>query len=188
MVILLMNKLTINNTIIELKTDDTPLVESELDAIVIPANRRLLPSGTFRCYVLRKAGSKVQLECNQIINKIGALNVGSAVITSGGNLKTKYIIHAAGPSLGQGKEGKKLMICTWNALKLADKKGLKSIAFHPISVENTGFNPKICANIMLPTSKKFALENHENLKQITFYLNNSSEYKEFETILETLAD
>lgn len=180
-----MNKITFNNTVLEILIND--IVESELDAIVIPANSRLLPSGALRCSILRKAGAKVQLECNRIINKIGVVNVGTAVMTSGGKL-SKNIIHVVGPKIGQGKEGKKLMLSTWNSLLLAEEAGLNSIGFHPISIEYPGFSAKICADIMLPTIKKFTLEKCKNLKNISLYLNTLPEYKEFESTLDKIAN
>jgi O-acetyl-ADP-ribose deacetylase (regulator of RNase III) len=180
-----MNKIKFNSTEVEILIKD--IIESNLDAIVIPANTRLLPSGPLRCAVLRKAGSKVQLECNQIINKIGVINVGTAVMTSGGNL-SKYIIHVVGPKYGQGNEGKKLMFSTWNSLKVAEEAGLNSIAFSPISLEYLGFNAKICAEVMLPTIKKFALEKIKYLGQISIFLTDLPEYKEFEKVLDKMAD
>jgi len=156
----------------------------EFDAIVIPSNSRLLPSGTLRCEVLRQAGAKVQLECNRIINKIGMVSVGSSVITSAGELKAKNIIHTVGPTIGQGKEGKKIMLCTWNSLTLADEAGLESIAFDPISIENTGFNAKICAEVMIPTIKKYISKKNKNLKLVAVVLKNLPDYKYFENTLD----
>lgn len=177
-----MNTTKFNNTVLEILIND--IVESNVDAIVVPANSRLLPSGALRCSILRKAGSEVQLECNRIINKIGVVNVGTAVMTSGGKLKSKYCVHTVGPKLGQGKEGKKIMLCTWNSLTLADEAGLKSIAFNPISLENLGFNAKITAEVMIPTIKKYILEKNKNLKHIAIILTELPEYKDFEKILD----
>ena len=183
-VIILMTKININNTDVEVAVKD--IIDSDFDAIVVPSNSRLLPSGTLRCKVLREAGAKVQLECNKIINKIGVISCGVAVMTSGGNLKAKYIIHVVGPRLGQGKEGKKLALCTLNSLKLADDKGLSSIALNPISIENLGFNAKICAEIMLPTIKKYITEKNKNLKKIGIYLSEKPEFQEFEKVLKNM--
>ena len=179
-----MNKIKFNNTVLEILIND--IVESNVDAIVIPANSRLLPSGPLRCSVLRKAGAEVQMACNRIINKIGVVNVGTAVMTSGGEL-SKYIIHVVGPNR-QHQVGKKLMLSTWNSLILAEEAGLKSIGFHPISIECLGFNAKICAEVMLPTIKKFSLEKSKNLKHISLYLNTLPDYKEFENALDKLAN
>lgn len=180
-----MNKITVINTVIEILVKD--IANTEFDAIVIPSNTRLLPSGTLRCDILRKAGAKVQMECNKIINKVGMIGAGGAVITSGGNLKAQYIIHTVGPKLGQGKEGKKIMLCTWNSLTLADEAGLNSIAFSPISLENLGFNAKICADVMIPTIRKYILEKNKNLKHICIVLTELPEYKDFENVIESYA-
>ena len=108
-----MNQLTINNTIVELFIGE--LINTEYDAIVLESNSRLLPSGDLRCKTLRKAGSTVQVECNKIIQDVSQISLGKAIITSAGNLNSKYIIHVRA-----GHEGKKLMLATWNCLKMAN--------------------------------------------------------------------
>ncbi|MFX1314796.1 MAG: macro domain-containing protein [Promethearchaeota archaeon] len=180
-----MNQLIINNSVIEIFVGD--LSNTEYDAIVIPTNSRLLPSGELRCKILRKAGSTVQVECNKIINKIIKVSVGSAVITSGGNL-TSYLIHTHGPKLGQGNESKKLMLSTWNSVKLADDTGLISLVLPPISKDMLGFTAKVCAEVMLPTIKKYILEKNKNLKNVSICLETLPDYKEFEKILYKIAD
>jgi len=179
-----MTKIDLNGTELEIIVKD--IIETSFDAIVVPSNSRLLPSGTLRCKLLREAGAKVQLECNKIINKIGVISCGAAVMTSAGDLKAKHLIHCVGPRLGVGKEGKKLMLATWNSLKLADDKGLSSIALNPISLENLGFNAKICAEIMLPTIKKYINEKNKNLKKIGIYLTEKPEFQEFEGVLKSM--
>jgi O-acetyl-ADP-ribose deacetylase (regulator of RNase III) len=179
-----MNKIAINNSIIAIFVGD--ITNTEYEAIVIPTNSRLLPSGELRCTVLRKAGSQVQIECNQLIQQIINVSVGSAVITSGGNL-TKYIIHTHGPRLGQGNETKKLILATWNSIKLADEIGIFSVVLPPISKEMLGFNAKKEAEIMLPTIKKYLLEKNKNLLNVSICLETLPEYKEFEKILDNLA-
>lgn len=179
-----MNQFTIKKTVVDILIDD--LINSKYEAVVIPTNSKLLPSGTLRNKALKQAGAKVQIECNQIINKITTIPVGNAVITSGGNLNSKFIIHVVSPKLGQKPEGKKLMLATWNSLNLADQKGIKSIAFPPISIEMFGFNAKICANAMLPTIKRYLLEKNKNLKKISIYLETLPDYKNFENVIDTL--
>jgi len=134
--------------------------------------------------LIKTPGAEVQLECNRIINKLGLVNVGTAVMTSGGKL-SKYIIHVVGPNR-QHQVGKKLMLSTWNSLILADEAGLNSIGFHPISIECLGFNAKLCAEVMLPTIKKYSLEKSKNLRQISLYLSTLPDYKEFENILDSI--
>jgi len=174
-----MNQITINDVVIELFVGD--LVNAQYDAITIPTNSRLLPSGTLRCRVLKEAGHKIQVECNQIISKKSSISIGSAVITSGGNLEAKFIIHVRA-----GHDKKKLMLATWNSLILADKEGVSSIAFPPMSIEVLGFNAKICAGIMIPTIQKYILEKNKNLKNVSICLETLPDYKVFESILSSL--
>ncbi len=180
-----MKNVTINRTVINVIEGD--LVNSKSDAIVIPANIRLLPSGDLRIKVFREAGAQVQVECNRIINELKkSLYTSDAIITSGGKLPSRYIIHTVGPKLGQIPEVKNLMLATWNILKLADEKGLTSIAFHPISLEMLGFSAKICAEVMLPTMKKYLLKENKNLKKISIYLEDRQDIGEFEKLLGNL--
>ncbi|NVM34749.1 MAG: macro domain-containing protein [Candidatus Lokiarchaeota archaeon] len=180
-----MDQIMINNSIVEIFIGDLTNIE-QYDAIVIPTNSRLLPSGDLRCKVLRKAGTQVQVECNQIINKIIQIPVGKSIVTSGGNF-INYIIHTNGPRPGQGNEGKKLMLATWNSLILADEIGVVSVVFPPISIEMRGITSKLCAEAMLPTIKKYIVEKNQNLRNISVCLEIETDYKEFEKVLQGLS-
>jgi len=174
-----MNEITIKHTVIELFIGD--LGQTEHDAIVIPSNSRLLPSGELRCKIIRKAGPKVQVECNVIAQKMCNIPVGSAVITSGGNLKSRYIIHARA-----GHDGKKLVLATWNSLNTADKHNIKSLVFPPLSKDVIGFSAKMSSQLMLPTIKKYLTEKSSKIKKISICLETLPDYKEFENELDTL--
>ncbi|MCK4380246.1 MAG: macro domain-containing protein [Candidatus Lokiarchaeota archaeon] len=180
-----MDQITINNSIVEIFVGDLTNIE-QYDAIVIPTNSRLLPSGDLRCKVLKKAGTKVQVECNKIINKIIQISVGKSIVTSGGNY-INYIIHTNGPRPGQGNEGKKLMLSTWNSLILADDMALTSVVFPPLSIEMRGITSKLCAEAMLPTFKKYLVEKNQNLRNVSICLEKEADFKVFEKILNTLA-
>ncbi len=182
-VIILMDQNMVNNSVIEIFVGD--LSNIEYDAVVIPTNSRLLPSGDLRCKVLRKAGTQVQVECNRIINKISQIAVGDSIMTSGGNY-TQYIIHANGPRLGQVKEGKNIMQATWNSLKLADEKGLNSIVFPPISKEMRGFTTNFCAKAMLIAIIKYLNEINKNLKNVSICVETQPESEVFEKNLNEL--
>jgi O-acetyl-ADP-ribose deacetylase (regulator of RNase III) len=181
-----MDQLVINNSILEIFIGELTNVEQH-DIIVIPTNSRLLPSGDLRCKVLRKAGTQVQVECNKIINKITQVAVGSSVITSGGSY-AEYIIHTNGPRPGQGNEGKKLMLATWNSLNLADEAGANSVVLPPISIEMRGISSRLCAQAMLPTIKKYLKEKNKNLRNISICLEKKEDFKEFEKILEKISN
>jgi len=174
-----MNEITINNTVIELFIGD--LTQTKYEAIVIPSNSRLLPSGELRCKVIREAGSKVQIECNVIAQKISSLPVGSAVITSGGNLCSRYIIHARA-----GHDGKRIVTAIWNSLKTADKNNVKSLVFPPLMKDVIGFSAKKSSQLMLPVIKKYLIEKNSQIKNVSICLETLPDYKAFENILQTL--
>jgi O-acetyl-ADP-ribose deacetylase (regulator of RNase III) len=171
-----MHQITINKAIIDLFIGD--LTKTEYDSLVIPTNSRLLPSGDVRCNVLRKAGSTVQVECNKIISEMANISIGHAVITSGGDLDTKFIIHAR-----PGHDQKKLMLAVWNSMKLADENGLTSILFPPISKDVLGFTTQLSAKVMIPTIKKFLTEKNKHLQKVSICLETLPDYKDFENML-----
>ncbi|MDZ7261405.1 MAG: macro domain-containing protein, partial [candidate division KSB1 bacterium] len=102
----------INKTLLELVEGD--ITEMDTDAIVNAANAQLILGGGVAGAIRRKGGPKIQEECN----KIGGTFVGGAVITTGGNLKARHVIHAVGPRMGEGDEDNKLRNATLNSLKL----------------------------------------------------------------------
>ena len=174
-----MNEITIKNTVIELFIGD--ITQTEYEGIVIPTNSRLLPSGELRCKVIREAGSKVQVECNVIAQKFSNIPVGNAVITSGGNLKSHYIIHVRA-----GHDGKKLILATWNSLKVADNHNVKSLVFPPLLKDVIGFSVEKSSQLMLPTIKKYILEKDTKLEVISICIDTLPQYKTFENVLDTL--
>jgi O-acetyl-ADP-ribose deacetylase (regulator of RNase III) len=176
-----MNQLTIKNTTVEIYVGE--LIQTEHDALVLNANSRLLPSGELRCKILREAGSTVQVECNSIIQKVSIISPGEAVMTSGGNLGSRYLIHTRA-----GHDGKKLMLATWNSLKLADEFKLETITFPPMLKDVIGFSAKKSADVMLPTIHKFLKEKNKHLKKVFICLETLPDYKDFENVLDNLAD
>jgi len=95
-------KKNINNKTLTVVLGD--ITEEEVDAIVNAANSYLKHGGGVAGAIVRKGGKVIQEESD----KIGYCPVGSAVYTSAGNLKAKYVIHAVGPQLGEGNEDEKL--------------------------------------------------------------------------------
>ena len=127
------------------------ITEQETDAIVNAANAGLQLGGGVAGAIRRKGGPRIQEECD----RIGGTFVGGAVITTGGNLKARYVIHAVGPRMGEGDEDQKLENATRNSLKLADKHHLSSISFPAISTGIFGYPIDRCARIMLKTAKEY---------------------------------
>jgi len=163
---------SINGRILELVEND--ITEMETDAIVNAANDRLILGGGVAGAIKRKGGPEIQKECN----KIGGTFVGGAVITTGGNLKAKHVIHAVGPRMGEGNEDQKLKNATLSSLKLADQNRLKSIAFPAISTGIFGFPIQRCARIMLKTTIDY-LKGQTGLEKVVFCLFDRDSYEVF---------
>jgi O-acetyl-ADP-ribose deacetylase (regulator of RNase III) len=170
-------KVDIEQHVLELIEGD--ITEMHTDAIVNAANSQLVLGGGVAGAIRKKGGPKIQEQCN----KIGGTFVGGAVITTGGNLKAKHVIHAVGPRMGEGNEDEKLKNATLNSLKVADKNHLKSISFPAISAGIFGFPIKRCAEIMLETTIDY-LKGQTSLERIIFCLFGQDSYQVFENQLQ----
>lgn len=161
----------IANTEFEIIQGDITLLEA--DAIVNPANTFLMHTGGLAAAIVKRGGMIIQQESK----KIGNVQTGSAVITTGGNMKTKHVIHAVGPRYKDGKSGEpeKLASAVTNALKVAEVKKLKSIAIPAISSGIFGYPVAESARIIVDTTiehfnaKKKAKE-ETTLEKVVFCL------------------
>ncbi len=157
------------------------ITEQETDAIVNAANSSLILGAGVAGAIRKKGGPSIQAECH----RIGGCPVGGAVITGGGHLKARYVIHAVGPRMGEGDEETKLRNATRNSLKVADENGLKSLAFPAISTGIFGFPLDRCAEIMLSTTLDY-LQGDTGLERVVFCLFGQEAYRVFEQTLKRL--
>jgi O-acetyl-ADP-ribose deacetylase len=145
----------------------------EADAIVNAANSTLLGGEGVDGAIHRRGGSKILEECKRLRAKEwpDGLPTGNAVITIGGNLKAKHVIHTVGPIWRGGfyDEAKLLRSAYRNSLKLAVANGLKSIAFPSISTGAYGYPTEEAADVALAGVKDF-LEKDDKLQRVTFVL------------------
>lgn len=169
----------INSTVIELIQGD--ITEMGTDAIVNAANAQLILGGGVAGAIRKKGGPQIQEECNQL----GGTYVGGAVITTGGKLKARHVIHAVGPRMGEGDEDEKLKNATLNSLKIADENHLKSISFPAISTGIFGYPIERAAEIMIHTTINY-IKTQTGLKQIVFCLFDQRALSIFATALKEL--
>ena len=167
-----MKEISINNSKIILFQGD--ITDLDTDAIVNAANAQLILGGGVAGAIRRKGGPKIQEECNEI----GGTFVGGVVITTGGNLKAKHVIHAVGPRMGEGDEDSKLTNAVLNSLKLMDEHGLKTIAFPAISTGIFGYPIDRCAKLLISTTKKY-LVGETQIKEVIFCLYSNPDYEVF---------
>jgi O-acetyl-ADP-ribose deacetylase (regulator of RNase III) len=172
-------KAKINNTALELVQGD--ITDQTTDAIVNAANTALQMGGGVAGAIRRRGGPEIQQERN----KIGGTYVGGAVITTGGKLPAKHVIHAVGPKQGDEHADAKLKDATLNSLLLADKNNLNSIAFPAISTGIYGFPKDRCATIMLSTTIAY-LEGPTKLEKVVFCLYDNKTLEIFEEALRSL--
>jgi len=167
-----MKEIIIKNSILKLVQGD--ITELNTDVIVNAANAQLILGGGVAGAIRRKGGATIQEECD----KIGGTFVGGAVITSGGNLKARHVIHAVGPRMGEGNEDTKLKNAVANSLKLMDEHRLKSIAFPAISTGIFGYPIDKCAKIMITTAKEY-LAGETQIREVIFCLYSNPDYEVF---------
>ncbi|MBL7215039.1 MAG: macro domain-containing protein [Phycisphaerae bacterium] len=169
----------VNQTFLELVRGD--ITDQQVDAIVNAANSQLILGGGVAGAIRRKGGVVIQDECNAK----APIEVGQAVLTTGGNLKATYVIHAVGPRMGAGDEDRKLRHATLNTLRVADKHQFASLAFCAISTGIFGYPMDRCAKIMLKDTIDY-LKGSTGLKKVVFCLYNQAAYAVFARELKLL--
>ncbi|WP_256761281.1 O-acetyl-ADP-ribose deacetylase [Cohnella sp. WQ 127256] len=157
----------INSTIIEVLKGD--ITQSQLECIVNAANTSLLGGGGVDGAIHRAGGKEILDECIRIRNKQGNCPVGEAVITTGGKLKAKFVIHTAGPvwNNGENNEPEKLRNCYINTLSLAMLYEIRSISFPNISTGIYRYPKDQAAEIALKSVLDFVKTN-SGIKRVQF--------------------
>jgi O-acetyl-ADP-ribose deacetylase (regulator of RNase III) len=141
------------------------------DAIVNAANSSLLGGGGVDGAIHRAGGPAILAECRQVVSKIGNLPAGEAVLTTGGNLAAKYVIHTVGPIYRGGEygEAEKLASCHRECIRLADEHRLQSLSFPAISTGAYGY-PVSEAAVIAISSTIEALASANHLSKVRFVL------------------
>jgi O-acetyl-ADP-ribose deacetylase (regulator of RNase III) len=165
------------------------LTQLDVDAIVNAANTQLWLGAGVAGAIRTRGGPTIQKECNAIISKYPTQSIplGEAVITSGGELKARWVIHAASMGSGTLTTEKSLRDATRNALLRAEEKKLKSIAFPAIGTGVAGFRLNKCAEIMQKVIVDHLLcVPNSSLERVILALFDSKATLEFEKALSRL--
>jgi len=151
------------------------------DAIVNAANSSLMGGGGVDGAIHRAGGPAILNECREIVSRIGRLDTGKAVITTGGNLKAKHVIHTVGPVWRGGNHGEPELLASAyrESLKLATETKLKSISFPSISTGVYGYPVTEAAKVALGVVIAFLRDGQTSLKEVFFVLYDSKTYQAY---------
>ena len=158
------------------------LTEASTDAIVNAANNDLQLGGGVAGAIRRKGGPTIQEECD----RIGSLPLGEAAITNAGQLRAKYVIHAASMRLGGRTTEENLRASTRNSLLRAKEKGLRSIAFPAVGTGIAGFALDRCAEVML-SEVAAHLRGTTSVESVEFVLFDDAALQVFRRVLDAMS-
>jgi O-acetyl-ADP-ribose deacetylase (regulator of RNase III) len=160
------------------------ITEETTDAIVNAANEGLRGGGGVDGAIHRAGGPAIMEECR----KIGHCPTGQAVVTTGGNLEARYVIHTVGPIYRGGNRGEaKLLESAYRrSLERASERGLKSLSFPAISMGVYGYPPGEGARIALRTVIAY-LKEKKGIELVRFVLFDRKTLDVFTEALEEIA-
>ena len=174
-------KATVYQSTLEVVEGDITLQDTE--AIGNAANSALAGGGGVDGAIHRAGGPTLMSELRA---KYKGCPTGSAVITGGGNLRAKYVIHAVGPRYsGSPKDPELLASAYRKSLELCSQNKISSIAFPSISTGIYGYPVEEASRIALKTAVDY-LKDHPEIKLVRFVLFDSRTFEVYETTLKTL--
>jgi len=172
----------INKTKVSLVRGD--ITRQSVDAIVNAANSSLLGGGGVDGAIHRAGGPQILEECKEIRRTQGTCPAGQAVITSGGKLPAKFVIHAVGPIWHGGTDGEAETLAGAynNSLKLAVEAAVGTVAFPSISTGAYGYPVDKAASVALSAIKSFC-ERDETLNEIRMVLFDERSLETYKRVL-----
>jgi O-acetyl-ADP-ribose deacetylase (regulator of RNase III) len=181
------NEVTVGKTRLSLIQGD--ITKQTTDAIVNAANSGLMGGGGVDGAIHRAGGRAILDECRQIVSRIGRLDTGKAVITTGGNLKAKYVIHTVGPVWHGGNRGEAELLASAyrESLKLATAHKLRSISFPSISTGVYSYPVAEAAEVALAEVSAFLRDESTSLQEIIFVLYDPMTYQSYSKKLAEIA-
>jgi O-acetyl-ADP-ribose deacetylase (regulator of RNase III) len=155
------------------------ITKMRVDVIVNAANSSLLGGGGVDGAIHRAGGPQILEECRKIRNRQGSCPTGQAVITTGGRLLARYVIHTVGPVWNGGGHGEDGLLADAyrNSLALAVAHGCQTVAFPNISTGIYRFPADRAARIVQETVNAFLAEHPGALEDIYFVCFDEENYR-----------
>lgn len=177
---------TVSGKVIELVLGD--ITRQAVDAIVNAANSTLLGGGGVDGAIHRAGGPAILDACRAIRSEHGECPTGEAVLTGGGGLPARYVIHAVGPVWRGGDQGEPELLasCYRNALRIATEHGFQSVAFPSISTGIYGYPVSLAATTALATVASFLSSEPGSPPRVRFVLFDPVTFATYAGALEAL--
>ncbi len=170
---------TIQNCHLRLIQQD--ITDLEVEAFVFYSRPDLALGAGFGSAITRRGGPSIKAE----LDKTGSIGLTEAVVTSGGKLKARYVVHAAGPAFQEEQIETKLQKTISNALKRAEEKGIRQIALPLMGAGFYGVPLNSCPKLMIGAFQEY-LKKGSELKEIIICANDGREYRAFQSALKSL--
>jgi O-acetyl-ADP-ribose deacetylase len=166
------------------------ITRQEVDAIVNAANESLLGGGGVDGAIHSAAGKELELACLKIHKGKGGCKTGDAVITTGGNLPAKFVIHTVGPVWRGGKQRETELLSSayLSSLRLASENGIKTIAFPNISTGIYGFPKEQASKIAVSTVADFLNNNKTSIEKVIFVCFDRENFELYREMVITLPE
>lgn len=181
-------RMAVGNTKVELVQGD--ITKQEVDAIVNAANSTLMGGGGVDGAIHGAGGPAILEECKQIVLTLPSrrLPAGQAVITTGGNLPARYVIHTVGPVWEGGDKGEDETLASAyrSSLQVAKESGLRSVAFPSISTGAYRFPIDRAADIALRTIRDFVHASTDAFDTVRIVLFSEQDLRVYAHTLERL--
>ena len=180
-------EVSINQTKLSIIQGD--ITKQATDAIVNAANSSLMGGGGVDGAIHRAGGPDILEDCKQIVSRQGRLPTGKAVITTGGNLKARFVIHTVGPIWQGGSSGEPELLASAyrESLKVAAESNLSSVSFPSISTGAYGYPIAGAAKVAIRTVASFLKERVTSIKEVVFVLFDSTTFEYYSSALGEIA-
>jgi O-acetyl-ADP-ribose deacetylase (regulator of RNase III) len=180
-------QVTINGAALSIMQGD--ITQQTTDAIVNAANSGLMGGGGVDDAIHRAGGPAILEECKQIVARQGRLPTGKAVMTTGGNLAARHVIHTVGPVWHGGDKGEAELLSSAyrESLKLAAENELTSVSFPSISTGVYGYPVEQAAGVALRAVITFLREKKTSVREVVFVLFDPRTYEAYAAALEQVS-
>jgi len=179
-------EVTINQAKLRIIQGD--ITKQDTDAIVNAASSSLMGGGGVDGAIHRAGGPAILDECKQIVARQGRLPTGKAVMTTGGNLKARYVIHTVGPIWRGGDEGEPELLASayQESLKLAMENQLSSISFPSISTGAYGYPVAKASRVAIGAVIASLRQSIVSIREVVFVLFDSLALRAYSSALKEI--